>query len=331
MNNDGEIVGMVDVLKLTYATLEQVCPPRANLPDWLPICDLTTAQINSMSTGDSEGPAWNKFWLSLDHDSESQVSDHTSARGPTPSIRTHGTESPAAVRHQSGVGQLDRHDTPLQPNDSASHVGGHSEAGSTHDPAATPLDHPFAFKFKAPSGRVHRIQVAPSHGLVELFGAVTQKLGSEASEVGGEPEFDLDGKLSSPGYAVSYVDDEGDIVSITSDEDLIDAVNLARRAARDKVDLYIHDPTKPAVVATVDPQPPVGTVKRKPRRETEDSEDDSEAETRRHKKKAFAPPPEPVVSVQPELIPGVPNELILPGAIVTLAVAIVAVFAMSRR
>ena len=40
MNESGEIVGMVDVLKLTYATLEQ---------------------INSMSTGDSEGPAWNKF------------------------------------------------------------------------------------------------------------------------------------------------------------------------------------------------------------------------------------------------------------------------------
>lgn len=28
MNEAGEIVGMVDVLKLTYATLEQVCPSR---------------------------------------------------------------------------------------------------------------------------------------------------------------------------------------------------------------------------------------------------------------------------------------------------------------
>lgn len=28
MNESGEIVGMVDVLKLTYATLEQVCPVR---------------------------------------------------------------------------------------------------------------------------------------------------------------------------------------------------------------------------------------------------------------------------------------------------------------
>uniref|UniRef100_L2FH22 Cbs and pb1 domain protein n=1 Tax=Colletotrichum fructicola (strain Nara gc5) TaxID=1213859 RepID=L2FH22_COLFN len=37
-SDGGEIVGMVDVLKLTYATLEQ---------------------INTMSTADSEGPAWN--------------------------------------------------------------------------------------------------------------------------------------------------------------------------------------------------------------------------------------------------------------------------------
>lgn len=35
MNEGGEIVGMVDVLKLTYATLEQVC-----IPGNLTLCDL---------------------------------------------------------------------------------------------------------------------------------------------------------------------------------------------------------------------------------------------------------------------------------------------------
>ena len=162
---------------------------------------------------------------------------------------------------------------------------------------------------------------------MELLGAVGEKLGNETSEVGGEPEFGADGRLSKPGFAVSYVDDEGDIVSITSDRDLVDAVNLAKRSARDKVDLYVHDPLKPAVIATVDPQPPLITRKN-PRIEIEDA--DEEEEMRRHKKK-FAAPPEPIVPVQPELIPGVPNELILPGAIVTLAVAIVLVFSLSRR
>lgn len=30
MSAEGEIVGMVDVLKLTYATLDQVCPQSSN-------------------------------------------------------------------------------------------------------------------------------------------------------------------------------------------------------------------------------------------------------------------------------------------------------------
>ncbi|KAA8897091.1 hypothetical protein FN846DRAFT_993360 [Sphaerosporella brunnea] len=311
MNNEGEIVGMVDVLKLTYATLEQ---------------------INSMQTADSEGPAWNKFWLSLDNDTESQLSDHTSARGPAASVRGHGTESPVSHRHASSLSHLDRHDSAIQPGDSASHVGDHSERGDSmlNEPVANPMDQPFPFKFKAPSSRIHRVQVAPNGGLVELLGAISEKLGHEIHEVGGEPEFGADGRLLNQGFALSYVDDEGDIVSITSDDDLIDAVNLARRSARDKVDLYVHDPTKPAVVATVDPQPPV-TPRRKPRIEVEDaSDEESEEEVRRLKRKHSAPH-EPVAPIQPELIPGVPNELILPGAIVTLAVAIVAVFAMSRR
>ncbi|KAF8541891.1 hypothetical protein BDD12DRAFT_730575 [Trichophaea hybrida] len=306
MNNEGEIVGMVDVLKLTYATLEQ---------------------INSMQTADSEGPAWNKFWLSLDNDTESQLSDHTSARNPTPSIRGHGTESPAHHRQSTGgLSHLDRHDNAIHPGDSASHVGDHSERGS--EPVADPLDQPFPFKFKAPSGRIHRVQVAPSGGLIELLSAVSEKLGSEASEVGGEPELGSDGKLSKQGFALSYVDDEGDIVSITSDRDMIDAVNLAKRTARDKVDLYVHDPSKPAVIPTVDPQLPIGSSRKNPRIEIEDAD---EVEEVRKPKKKFAAPPEPIVPLQPELIPGVPNELILPGAIVTLAVAIVAVFALSRR
>jgi hypothetical protein len=66
------------------------------------------------------------------------------------------------------------------------------------------LDQPFPFKFKAPSGRIHRVQVAPSGGLVELLSAVSEKLGNEASEVGGEPELESDGKLSKQGFALHH-------------------------------------------------------------------------------------------------------------------------------
>lgn len=277
-----------------------------------------------MSTADSEGPAWNKFWLSLDQDTESQISDSHSARGPSQSHRGGQVESPVHDRRRSGT-NLERVDS-VQPNDSASHIGDHSEHGSHIEAQENPLDHPFPFKFKTPSGRIHRIQVAASGGLFELLGAVSEKLGNEVSEVGGEPEFGNDGKLSNQGFAVSYVDDEGDIVSITSDHDLVDAVNLARGSGRDKVDLFVHDPTKPAMPATIDPQPVVQPSRRK-QRAASDS-DSEEEDTRRHRKKQAAPPL-PIVPPA-EVIPGVPNELLLPGAIATLAVAIIATFALSR-
>jgi hypothetical protein len=295
-----------------------------------------------MQTADSEGPAWNKFWLSLDNDTESQLSDHTSARGPAPSVRGHGTESPVLSHRHTGMSHLERHDNAIQPGDSASHIGDHSEHDSMlNEPVANPMDQPFPFKFKAPSGRIHRVQAAPNGGLIELLGAVSEKLGAEISEVGGEPEFGADGRLISQGFALSYVDDEGDIVSITSDGDLVDAVNLARRSARDKVDLYVHDPTNPAVVPPAHEShthththTPV-TPRRKPRIEVEDASEgeSSEEEIRsKHKRKHTPASEQPAVPVAaPDIIPGVPNELILPGAIVTLAVAIVAVFAMSRR
>lgn len=294
-----------------------------------------------MGNTDSEGPAWNKFWLSLDNDTESAVSDSTGTRHTGPVIRTHQPDSPIrGSRHPSGT-STDRHDgNAILPNDSASHHGDSPPASVLmYQQHSNPLDVPYPFKFKAPSGRIHRVQVAATGGLIELLTAVVQKLGNEVSQVGGEPEFDTDGKLEKQGFAMSYVDNEGDVVSITSDRDLVDAIEMARNAGRGKVDLYVHDPASPAVVATVDPRPVVeaptesvvNTKRRRKQEESEGESDEEEEETPRRVKgrsipHVAAPPP-----AQPEVIPGVPNELLLPGALVTLAVVIVAVFAMSRK
>lgn len=305
MNDAGEIVGMVDVLKLTYATLEQ---------------------INSMQSADSEGPAWNKFWLSLDNDTESVMSDGTSHHHPVPSIRGHGAESPHAhrhVSHSSGM-QLDS----VLPTDSASH-NGHSPPGSHISPTQNQhqtQDIPFPFKFKTPNGRVHRIHIAPNEGLVSLILAVTEKLGNEVESVGGEAIITEDGQVEHMGFALSYLDDEGDVVSITSDHDLIEAVQLARRGGRDKVDLYVHEFDKPALSATVDPRPALHQVQHEaPKRADEESEEEEPTPVRRRKTQHT-----PHLMADQQYIPGVPNDLLLPGALVTLAVAIVAVFAMTR-
>ncbi|KAK6349962.1 hypothetical protein TWF696_006217 [Orbilia brochopaga] len=293
MNDAGEIVGMVDVLKLTYATLEQ---------------------INSMQTSDNEGPAWNKFWLSMDNDSESVVSDSVSHH-----MSLMGSESPSMMRHPTYERPGTSHSHSVLPNDSASHVGDDSPPRShvmLTPPAPTLSEsNPFTFKFKAPSGRVHRFAVIPSAGFAGLIHIVMSRLGGELASVGGETTLTEDGHIEKQGFAISYIDDENDLVSITSDQDLLDSISLARRQSRDKVDIYVHDPEKPPVIeAPPPPPPPPAPV------DIEKLEAAEEALRLRQAEQLG----------EKQHIPGVPNDLLLPGAVATLAVAIIIVFVFSR-
>ena len=280
-----------------------------------------------MSTGDSEGPAWNKFWLSLDNESESMVSGEGSHRPHTPGHRS-------LMSPDLGRPMVDRVDSVL-PNESASHNGDDSHSEPTEPPSASLEDSPFPFKFKAPSGRVHRLQVVASAGMADLISSVTAKLGSEIEAVGGEATFE-DGKLGTSGYALSYLDNEGDTVSITTDQDLLDAITLARQGHRDKVDLFVHDPEKPPISATLDPHPalakpptpPTSTLRERKRQPSDSEEDDVEPAPRATKKERALAVAQP--KPQEQLVAGVPNELLLPGAIAALAIVIIGVFSLSR-
>lgn len=294
---------MVDVLKLTYATLDQ---------------------INSMSTGEGEGPAWQKFWLSMDQDTESQVSGQGSGMPKTPITRS--AISPEAPRPE-----FERGDS-VMPNESASHHGDDLVEDRSAVAGMTPgEDTPFAFKFKAPSGRVHRLQVTASAGMEQMVNNVKAKLGNEVDAVGGEPTVE-DGKMGRSGFALSYLDHEGDTVSITTDQDLIEAIALARKNKREKVDLFVHDPEKPPLPATVDPHPGLAdTAAVRERRkklvegELGSDQDEEDEHQKRSRKTRRGTQPQ-----QEQVIAGVPNELLLPGAIAALAVVIVGVFAVSR-
>jgi len=309
MNEGGEIVGMVDVLKLTYATLEQ---------------------INTMGTTDSEGPAWNKFWLSLDHETESMVSGDGSHHHTNPGPRS--LMSPDLTRSERIVDSV-------APGDSASHAGvespPHSAVGAA--PEIPPSEVPFAFKFKAPSGRVHRLQVTAAHGMAEFVANVLGKLGSEVDVIGGSPIVE-DGKLLG-GFALSYLDDEGDSVSITTDQDLLEAILLARQGHRDKVDLFVHDPKEPPVSQAPTPAPlpepivlpTIAPVIRERRKYGDDEDDeDDEEEDESHVRRARQTRTRTLPQQPDQVIAGVPNELLLPGAIVTLAVVIAGIFTVSR-
>ncbi|KAH6637658.1 hypothetical protein C7974DRAFT_432533 [Boeremia exigua] len=298
MSDAGEIVGMVDVLKLTYATLDQ---------------------INNISTGDSEGPAWNKFWLSLDNDTESMMSGEGSRLPGTPDARS-------MMSHNDRPMMMDRGDSVL-PNDSASHHGESpppSAVASAHPTAIE--DIPFPFKFKAPSGRVHRLQVTASAGIEDLVSHVASKLGQEVESIGGIPTYD-NGILSKSGFALSYLDNEGDTVSITTHDDLVEAISLSRLAHREKVDLFVHDPESSPMPAEVNPQPALAKPVSPPEsvlRERKQFFDDEEEDAPKPRRGQAAQAP------APEVIPGVSNDLLLPGAIGVLAVVIVVVFTIGR-
>lgn len=264
-----------------------------------------------MQTHDDEGPAWNKFWLTMDHESDSMVSGSQQPHTPRRSVMSPDISRPG----------YDARDSVL-PNESASHQG--DEQSEVVEPQHEELA-PFPFKFKAPSGRVHRVNVLPSAGISDFVEQVTAKLGGELEAVGGAAVCE-DGKLSHTGYALSYLDNEGDTVSITTDQDLEDAVNLARRSHRDKVDLFVHDPAHPPVPVTAEPQATVTKPATPPEEKSSPSEEDRASE------EPLASRPRPTFSHAPEeqFISGVPNDLLLPGAIVTLAAVIAGVFILSR-
>lgn len=284
-----------------------------------------------MSTGDSEGPAWNKFWMSMDAETESMMSGEGGSHAPlTPDHRS----SMMSPEHGHRPGLADRLDSVL-PNDSASHNGmadidEHSVLGGAME------DTPFSFKFKAPGGRVHRLQVVASQGLAQFISVVAEKLGGEIDNIGGAPTFE-DDKISHTGFALSYLDNEGDTVSITTDHDLIEAISLARQGHKDKVDLFVHHPEKPAMAATLDPQPvlagptPSESQVRSRRRyehdeEIEDEDASANVSQRRKERKAVTSQPKQAE----QIIQGVPNEILLPGAIGVLAVVIIITFTIGR-
>jgi hypothetical protein len=258
--------------------------------------------------------------MSLDNETESMMSGEGGSRVQT--------DHRSFISHEPHRPGLHERGDSVAPNESASHHGGESPPTSALGgaPQMAPEDYPFAFKFKAPSGRVHRLQVVASAGIEELVASVAIKLGAEADAIGGAPTYE-NGKITKSGFALSYLDNEGDSVSITTNQDLIEAVSLSQLAHRDKVDLFVHDPEKPPLSSTSEPQPSLAKPPTPPESVLRERKQFFEEDEENYPRSRVQPP---VPAKQEEVIAGVPNELLLPGAIVTLAVVIVAVFTLGR-
>lgn len=256
---DSEIIGIVEVLKLTYATLEQISLMKSGDDD---------------DSSNVEGPAWNKFWTALDNDTESLHSDsHADSGSHMPDIS------------QSEINQFSIAHDNLAPGDSVS-VTNETQGASLVNSQYDVKELPFSFKFKSPSGRVHRISVKPVEGIILLRDYIVAKLNQAELQ-----------QLNQTQFAISYIDDEGDIVAITSDQDLVDCVLINRNSKLDKADIFIHHPE-----------------------ESIDLED-------YHQKRQAKGGPKPVS----QIVPGVANEALIGGLLLAVGAALAVGLAMGKK
>ncbi|KLT45465.1 CBS-domain-containing protein [Cutaneotrichosporon oleaginosum] len=216
--DEGRLIGIVDVLKLTYATLEQI------------------ESMNEETGSESGGPMWGKFFDTLnqgapDDDSISAISRHSSHDTPSKS-------------HQRGL-SVTSPISELMPGDSASAVNEDiSDIGISKGPASSVAapglpedDGTYVFKFKTPSGRTHRFQAR--HDSYDLLRDIV--LGKLQVDPFFEPSSDPNAFIPDPTcFVLSYTDDEGDLVDITADGDVADAVRVARGQKSSRVVLSVH-------------------------------------------------------------------------------------------
>ncbi|GME84970.1 unnamed protein product [Ambrosiozyma monospora] len=225
-----DIVGIVDVLKLTHHTLNQIQTMQA---------------MNSGGQGsengsleEKEGPAWNRFWTSMgvsDNDTGSITGSHVDQSGHEVSdlMMPYQLSSLDMVKPSdsiSYVGLPDALNTNISINNSKLSLPNNTSINNFQ----CDYDEPCFFKFKSPLGRSHRISLKPNDGLSNLKKLVESKLTPNEISI-------LTADHTVP-FAISYIDDEHDVVSIGSDQDLKDCVHLMRFTQKNKVDLYVHNP-----------------------------------------------------------------------------------------
>ncbi|PLW30653.1 hypothetical protein PCASD_15148 [Puccinia coronata f. sp. avenae] len=328
----GQLQGCVDVLKLTYATLEQV--------------NSISADATNEEPG---GPVWNRFFASfgqagsVDDDNTSIVSGSQLGRSEaaphTPLNRSKHGQDP----HHAG---LETPGSELAPNDSASVVqedyesalagrsGIQSVGSSQHFAGMAPLDFDdgtYLFKFIAPSGSAHRFQARyDSYEFVREI--IVGKLSSDP--------FIAEDSTSSPSsssvkpdphdFQLAYLDDENDLVLMTADRDVSDAVAQAKKQRKDRVVLHLRGGKTWGDSDLSRKKADQHSTRLRAVTEAQEIELDEKAEhssqlsRSRPARKSLPPhlPDQPVA--------GIPKEMILPAAIGFLGFVILGVFLASK-
>lgn len=280
------------------------------------------------NTDTEGGPMWGRFFDSIGghDDTESIVSgSHIPTDGH--SVSAHNLsriqQSPFPEVHPNDSASVvdDDHESVLDAYPRKK--GGHNIPSITGATSTVPVeDGTYVFKFRTPSGRTHRFQAR--HDSAEMLREIVSgKLATDPffiSYNGG-----LDQKPDPTDFTLSYTDGDEDTVLITSDNDIADAVKIARTAGSDRVVLFIQggkhweagadkSEIKPAEVTT-------------PSKEDVEAAERLDAAPELH---IAATPPQIHAPPSQELVFGISKDLLLPASIGALAVVILGVFTISR-
>lgn len=249
-----EVVGMVDVLSLTYSTMETLLKQQAMNP-------LTPAvSKTSDDTDGTNNPLWSQFWSAADfpgEDSDDGSSTRT-ARKVSGALSNHSGDSPRVRKKGGLIGR--------PPSMEGSQSGMSSMMPTQLDRSS------FVFKFRDPvTGTMHRFshRMDTDEGrspFITLLEAVLNKIGFELvmecepekrqerildhyykfqSITGRKIQLELpllteDEKVLMYHFRFSYRDEENDPVLIVTDGDLLDAVDIARSFGWPRLSLFVE-------------------------------------------------------------------------------------------
>ena len=291
-------------------------------------------QMNAMSgdalASDTEGgPMWGRFFDSIGHEdaaSNLSGSHHPDLRSlPSIGDMSHLQQSPRSDVHPNDSASVVDDDNGSVLESYARQKGVSLPAGSVPAPVD---DGTYVFKFRTPSGRTHRFQ--SRHDDVEhLRDIIAGKLATDPFFTEFRPSDENAVRPDYNEFILSYTDADGDTVIITSNNDVTDAVVIARSAGTDRVVLYVQggkgwaetDVEKSEVKSAEPPAP----------REVKESEKPASSTV---VPEITHTPPQPLPQVprhrETDDVFGIPKDLLLPASIGVLAAVIIGVFTISR-
>lgn len=184
---------------------------------------------------------WSRFFNSFAAGAPDALLGDIGGDGDTESIISASDAAPRTPSRHA----LNQSMSELNPGDSASATHDDDSvllhglrSGKGPESSVAPLggseEGTYLFKFLAPGGATHRFQ--SRYAGEEVFEHVSDIISGKLSN---DPFFQEDSSRDAHDFKLNYLDDDGDLVLISTSKDVEDAVKVARKQGKDRVVLQL--------------------------------------------------------------------------------------------